>query len=49
MMGEVRSYLVGDVVPVVLATQVFKVLLEEGSHLNDAICHSLDLAKPLFV
>lgn len=48
-MSDVRPYLVGDVVPVVLATQVFKVLLEQGSHLNDAICHSLDLAKPLFI
>lgn len=41
------TYLVGDMRPVVLATQVFQVLLEKGSHLNDPVCHALKLTQPL--
>lgn len=43
----VVTYLVGDVRPVVLATQVFQILLEKGSHLNDSVCHALKLTQPL--
>lgn len=35
--------------PIMLATQLLKVLFEQGSHLDDPIRHSLDLAEPLFV
>jgi len=33
----------------VLAAQVFEVLLEKSSHLDDAICHTLDFSKPLLI
>ena len=35
--------------PVVLATEVLQVLLQEYSHADDAIGHALDLSEPLFV
>lgn len=35
--------------PIVLAAQVFEVLLEKSSHLDDAICHTLDFSKPLLI
>lgn len=43
------TYLVCDVVPVVLAAEVLEVLLQQGSHLDDAVGHALDLAQPLLV
>lgn len=44
-----RAYLVGDVGPVVLATQVLEVLLQESAHLDDPVGHTLDLTEPLLV
>ena len=35
--------------PVVLAAQVLQVLLEQGTHLDDAVSHALHLAQPLLV
>jgi hypothetical protein len=35
--------------PVVLAAKLFQVLLEKSTHLNDAVSHALNLAKPLLV
>ena len=36
-------------VPVVLAANVFEVLLQQSAHGDDAIGHALDFAKPLLV
>lgn len=36
-------------VPVVLGSQILEVLLQQGSHLDDAVGHALDFAQPLFV
>ena len=44
-----KADLGGNVVPVVLASQVFKVLLEQRSHLDDSLCHAFHLSKPLLV
>ena len=41
--------LAGDVAPVVLATELLEVLLEEGTHGDDTVSHALDLAQPLLV
>jgi hypothetical protein len=35
--------------PVVLAAKLLKVLLEEGTHSDDAVGHALDLTEPLLV
>lgn len=35
--------------PVVLAAELLEVLLEEGTHGDDAVSHALDLTKPLLV
>lgn len=35
--------------PVVLASKLLKVLLQERAHLNDAVSHTLDLSEPLLV
>ena len=35
--------------PVVLASQSFKVLFQEGSHADDTVRHTLDFAQPLLV
>lgn len=43
------SYLAGDVGPVVLAAQLLQVLLQQGTHLDDAVSHALDLTQPLLV
>jgi len=43
------SYLVCDVAPVMLATQILEVLLEQCSHINDTICHALHFTEPLLV
>lgn len=48
-MGLGRSYLAGDVGPVVLAAELLKVLAQESAHLNDAVSHALDLTEPLLV
>jgi hypothetical protein len=37
------------VAPVVLATKLLKVLLEEGTHGDDAVSHILDFTEPLLV
>ena len=47
--GEKRTHLVRDVIPVVLGAQIFEILLEQGTHLDDTIGHALDLAEPLLV
>lgn len=39
----------GDVAPVVLASELLKVLLEQSTHGDDAVSHILDLAEPLLV
>ena len=39
----------GDVAPVVLAAEPLKVLLEQGTHGDDAVGHLLDLTEPLLV
>lgn len=39
----------GDVVPVLLAAELLKVVLEERAHLDDAVGHALHLAEPLLV
>jgi hypothetical protein len=44
-----ETYLIGDMVPVVLAAKVFKVFFEQGSHFNDSIGHTLDFPEPLTV
>lgn len=36
-------------VPVVLASQSLEVLLQQRPHLDDAVCHALDLSQPLLV
>jgi uncharacterized membrane protein len=46
---ERKTYLVGNVRPVMLAAQILKVLLQESTHLNDAVGHALDLTQPLLV
>ena len=33
--------------PVVLASQSFQILFQEGSHADDAVSHALDFAQPL--
>jgi hypothetical protein len=43
------TYLGCDMAPVVLATKLFKILLQEGTHADDAIRHALDLAEPLLI
>lgn len=35
--------------PVVLATELFEMLLEQGSHGDDSVRHPLDLIEPLCV
>lgn len=35
--------------PVVLAAELLEVLLEQGTHLDDAVSHSLELDEPLGV
>jgi hypothetical protein len=44
-----RTDLIGDMVPVVLAAKAFKVFFEQGPHFNDSIGHSLDFPEPLTV
>ena len=46
--GE-HADLAGDVGPVVLGAELLKVVLEERTHLDDAVGHALDLTKPLLV
>ena len=46
--GE-HTNLAGNVAPVVLATELLEVLLQQSTHLDDAVGHALDLAKPLLV
>lgn len=46
--GE-HADLAGDVRPVVLGAELLKVLLEEGTHGDDAVSHLLDLTEPLLV
>ena len=41
--------LISNMVPVVLAANFLKVLLEQGAHGDDAIGHSFDLAEPLLI
>lgn len=41
--------LAGDVAPVVLASELLEVVLEQSAHLDDAVGHALDLAQPLLV
>lgn len=41
--------LAGDVAPVVLATELLEVLLEESTHGDNAVSHALNLAQPLLV
>jgi hypothetical protein len=41
--------LTGDVVPVMLAAQTLEVFFQQGSHLNNPICHALDLPQPLTI
>ena len=46
--GE-HANLAGDMAPVVFATKLLEVLLEESTHGDDAVSHALDLAQPLLV
>lgn len=46
--GE-HADLAGDVAPVVLATELLEVLLEESTHGDNAVSHTLDLTQPLLV
>lgn len=46
--GE-HADLVGDMRPIVLATELLEVVLEESTHGDDAVCHILDLTEPLLV
>jgi hypothetical protein len=41
--------LICDMVPVVLAAEVFKVFFEQGPHFNDSIRHTLDFPEPLML
>jgi hypothetical protein len=41
--------LTGDVVPIVLATEVFEILFEQRSHFDDSVGHTLYLPQPLAV
>lgn len=43
------NYLVRDVIPVMLAAEFLEILLQQSSHLNDAIRHRLDLAEPFLL
>ena len=44
-----EEYLIGNMVPITLASQVLEILLQKRSHLDYTISHSLYLTKPLFV
>jgi len=46
--GE-HADLAGDVAPVVLAAELLEVLLEESTHGDDTVSHTLDLTQPLLV
>ena len=46
--GE-HADLAGDVAPVVLGTELLKVVLEDGAHGDDAVGHALDLGEPLVI
>lgn len=46
--GE-HTNLAGDVAPVVLAAELLEVLLEESTHGDDTVGHTLDLTQPLLV
>lgn len=46
--GE-HANLASDVAPVVLATELLEVLLEQSTHGDDAVSHLLDLGEPLLV
>lgn len=46
--GE-HADLASDVGPVVLAAELLQVLAKQRAHLNDAVSHALNLAKPLLV
>lgn len=46
--GE-HANLGSDVAPVVLASKLLKILLEESTHGDDTVSHALDLAEPLLV
>ena len=39
----------GDVAPVLLATELLQVLLQQSAHGDNAISHVLDLTEPLLV
>lgn len=43
------TYLVCNVIPVMLASEVFQVLLQQGPHFDDAVSHSLDFTQPLLL
>lgn len=43
------AYLVGDVAPVLLASELLQVLLQKSSHLDDTVSHALDFTEPLLV
>jgi hypothetical protein len=46
--GE-HADLAGNVAPVLLATELLEVLLEESTHGDDAVSHTLDFTEPLLV
>ncbi len=48
-MSEHPTYLVRDVIPVMFRSQLFKILLEQGPHLDDPVRHALNLAEPLLI
>jgi hypothetical protein len=41
--------LTGDVVPLMLAAEVFEILFEQRSHFDDSVGHALNLPQPLAV
>jgi hypothetical protein len=42
-----HSNLTCDVAPVALASQFLEILLQQGAHADDAVCHALDFSQPL--
>ena len=44
-----HANLAGDMAPIVLRSQSFKLLLQKSAHVDDAVSHALDLAQPLLI
>lgn len=43
------THLASDMAPIMLASKLLKVVLQERAHLDDAVGHTLDFTEPLLV